>query len=84
MDRIWKLELAATAAALALMFGLTWFFGFFDGMSVNGVIALILGVVLSTALGVGLMALVFLSSRGRDEAVHHPPPRDGERPPGGG
>jgi hypothetical protein len=32
-------------------------------MSLYGVIALVLGVVLSLALGIGLMALVFISSR---------------------
>ncbi|MCC7045192.1 MAG: hypothetical protein IT562_00635 [Alphaproteobacteria bacterium] len=74
--RILKVEIVVATAAILLLFALTWAFGFFDDMSVNGVIALILGVVLSTVLGVGLMALVFISSRGRDEAVHHPPPRE--------
>jgi hypothetical protein len=82
--RILKLELALTAAAILLMLLLTWAFGFFDDMSVNGVIALVLGVVLSMALGVGLMALVFVSSRGRDAEVHHPPPRERAPPSGGG
>jgi hypothetical protein len=42
------------------------------GLSGHGLAALILTVVLVSALGVGLMALVFHSNRsGRDEAVYH-------------
>jgi len=84
LARLLKLEVAIAAVAILLLFVLTWAFGFFDDMSANGVIALILGVVLSTALGVGLMALVFASNRGRDAAVHNPPPREADRPPRGG
>ena len=40
------------------------------GLSVNGAIALTLGIVFTVGLGVGLMALVFYSNRsGRDETV---------------
>ena len=40
------------------------------GLSVNGAIALTLGVVFTVGIGVGLMALVFYSNRsGRDETV---------------
>jgi hypothetical protein len=43
------------------------------GISVNGWIALVLGVVATFGLGVGLMALVFISNRrGYDE----PPAKD--------
>jgi hypothetical protein len=43
------------------------------GISVNGWIALVLGVLVTLALGVGLMALVFISNRrGYDE----PPGKD--------
>lgn len=43
------------------------------GISVNGWIALILGVLVTLALGIGLMALVFISNRrGYDE----PPDND--------
>jgi hypothetical protein len=42
------------------------------GLDLNGWIALSLGVVVTLALGIGLMALVFISNRrGYDE-----PPRD--------
>ena len=44
-----------------------------SGISLNGWIALLLGVAATLAVGVGLMALVFISSRrGYDE----PPGRD--------
>lgn len=40
------------------------------GIGVHGFVAMALGVVLTVALGVGLMSLVFLSSsRGHDERV---------------
>jgi len=40
-------------------------------MSIHGWIALILGVVVTMAVGVGLMALVFFSARrGWDDAAH--------------
>jgi hypothetical protein len=55
------------AVALVLLF-----LGFFGvrqlGLSLNGAIALMLGIVLSIGLAVGLMALIFYSDRsGRDD-----------------
>jgi hypothetical protein len=42
------------------------------GISAAGWFALVLGVLLTLALGIGLMALVFISSRrGYDEGGHH-------------
>ncbi|HTP84070.1 MAG TPA: hypothetical protein VMQ11_14065 [Alphaproteobacteria bacterium] len=57
------------AVALVLLF--LGFFGFRQlGLSLNGAIALTLGIVLSIGLAVGLMALIFYSNRsGRDETV---------------
>jgi hypothetical protein len=57
-------------------------------ISTHGLIALALGAVLTFALGAGLMALVFFSSRrGYDDRAHHadnppppPDPSDGEPP----
>jgi hypothetical protein len=49
----------------------TYIFGGFSGLSAGGVTALILGVTLSYALGVGLMVVVFHSSRFYDESAHH-------------
>jgi hypothetical protein len=44
-----------------------------SGIGVNGWIALVLGIVVTLALGIGLMALVFISNRrGYDE-----PPKGG-------
>jgi uncharacterized membrane protein YbjE (DUF340 family) len=56
------------AALLALLAGVGWYAysGLTAGsapMPVEGVIALIAGVTVSTIVGVGLMALVFYSSR---------------------
>ena len=40
----------------------------------HGMVALVLGVALSLALGIGLMGLVFYSNRsGYDERAHEPP-----------
>jgi hypothetical protein len=49
----------------------TYVFGGFRGLSGVGIMALILGVSLSYALGVGLMAAVFYSSRFYDESAHN-------------
>lgn len=48
----------------------TYVFGGFTGLSVHGVMALILGVTFSYALGIGLMVAVFHSSRFHDDSVH--------------
>ncbi len=47
--------------------------GFSDlGVSGHGLVAMILGVVITTGVGVGLMALIFHSNRShQDETVHH-------------
>ena len=58
--------LAATAIALALLLGCGEL-----GIGLHGGIALVLGVMLTMAIAMGLMGLMFLSSRsGRDEAAH--------------
>jgi hypothetical protein len=61
-------SLGGAVALILLFFGL---FGFRSlGLSLNGAIALTLGIVLTVGLGVGLMALVFYSDRsGRDDTV---------------
>ncbi len=50
--------------------GLSWFLtgDAPSALGLHGIIALTLGITLSAALGVGLMALVFLSSRGGADA----------------
>jgi hypothetical protein len=55
---------------LLIAWAVTGFSSF--GMSGHGVAAMVLGVIFSTLVGVGLMALVFQSHRShRDEAVDH-------------
>lgn len=49
----------------------TYILGGFDGLSGSGVGALIFGVIASFALGVGLMVVVFHSSRQYDDAAHY-------------
>ena len=66
-----------SAACVGMVFAvllLIWASGGFagPGLTGNGLAAMLLGVVISTGLGVGLMALVFYSNRSRqDEAVHN-------------
>lgn len=63
----------SSVAMVAAVLAIIWAFEGFDGLglSTHGTIALVLGVVVTTALGVGLMALVFHSDRsGQDDIVH--------------
>ena len=55
--------IGGTAALAVLTVVGTYVFGGFEGLGAGGVIALILGVTLSYALGVGLMVAIFHSSR---------------------
>lgn len=48
----------------------TWVLGGFEGLSGHGVAALIAGVLVAIAVGVGLMTVVFISAREHDEAAH--------------
>jgi len=60
-----------SGAAILLLLLATWAFGGFEGLSPVGVFSLFVGVILSVVVGVGLMALVFYSSRSdRDEAAY--------------
>lgn len=63
--------IGGTAALAVLTVVGTYIFGGFEGLSTGGVMALILGVTLSYALGVGLMVAIFHSSRYYDESAHH-------------
>jgi len=56
------------AALLAVVWAVDGLSGL--GLSVHGMVALSLGILLSVGLGVGLMALVFYSNRtGQDDAA---------------
>lgn len=66
---------------LLALAGAAWLLAGLDSVSigVHGWIALILGVIFSLAVGGGLMALVFISSRqGYDEKAHMAPHPDDE------
>ena len=60
----------STACVAVLTILGAWSFGAFDGLGAGGTLALIIGVAASYAVGVGLMAAVFHSSRRHDQAAH--------------
>jgi uncharacterized membrane protein len=53
-----------------LVLGGTYALGGFEGLSGHGIGALVAGVVISLAIGVGLMVLMYASSREHDETAH--------------
>jgi hypothetical protein len=64
---------AGCTAIVVAVLATLWLSGVFGdlGLSLNGVIALLIGITLTVLLGVGLMALVFYSGRSHhDEAAH--------------
>ena len=62
---------AGTLTVILVIIGGVAAFGGFAGLGAGGVFALVFGIAVSLALGIGLMALIFYSSRSeRDEAVH--------------
>jgi predicted phage tail protein len=64
------LGLVSILGVVVALTAYTWFQMADTTMSANGIIALVVGVGLSLALGIGLMALVFYSSRsGHDDSV---------------
>ena len=63
---------AASVTGIIALVALCWLvLGYGDlGLNTSATIALILGIVLTAGLGVGLMGLVFYSSRsGRDDLI---------------
>mgnify|MGYP001602641067 FL=1 len=69
----WTFVLCCLGAVGFVYLGL-WAFGAFSGsgLGTNGVVALILGTIISLALGVGLAALTFYSDRsGQDDDVNN-------------
>lgn len=71
----WFLTFAAfNAALLVVVLVMLWVVGAFadSGLSAHGWVAMFLGIFLTSALGVALMALVFHSARkDYDEDAHH-------------
>jgi hypothetical protein len=71
MHRSILLRTVIYVVVLTLMvLGGTFLLGGFEGLSGHGVGALIAGVAVSFAIGVGLMVLMYASSREHDEAAH--------------
>jgi hypothetical protein len=66
---ITHIVLGTSGVALLTSLG-AWAFGAFEGLGAGGALALIIGIVASYAVGVGLMAAVFYSSRRHDLAAH--------------
>lgn len=66
------IRMAVTAFLLfAIAYAVLWYLGVFSGLGFHGTIAAVLGVILATTIGVGLMALLFHSDRSRhDQQVH--------------
>lgn len=64
-----QIVFGAAVVALLTILG-AWAFGAFEGLGSGGALALIIGIVASYAVGVGLMAAVFYSSRRHDQAAH--------------
>jgi uncharacterized membrane protein len=72
MQRTNILKIITIVAVLTLLaLGGTYLWGGFEGMSGHGVGALIAGIIISLALGVGLMMMMYSSNREHDEAAHH-------------
>jgi hypothetical protein len=66
----------AILAASVWLAARTWLLSAASPMSANGYVAMALGVIFSTLLGCGLMALVFYSSRhGYDDISYDKPDR---------
>jgi hypothetical protein len=66
----------ACLGGIAIVLGLAWAFGWLDGLArnLNIGIAAVLGILVSSALGAGLMALMFYSNHsGIDESTWRAP-----------
>jgi hypothetical protein len=61
---------AACGGAIGAVMILVWVFGGIDteGVSTDGIIAMVLGTMVTVLVGIGLMALIFYSNRsGQDD-----------------
>jgi hypothetical protein len=64
-----RIALGALAITLLTILG-AQLFGAFEGLGVGGSFALVLGITVSYAVGIGLMAAVFYSNHSHDQAAH--------------
>lgn len=63
---------AAAVAAVVIVIAIFWNQLGASQISIGGWLAMVFGVIVTLALGIGLMALVFISSRrGYDEGGRH-------------
>jgi hypothetical protein len=65
-----KSMVLASALLLSFGYGAMWYFGLFEGLGFHGTVAAVLGVIFTTVVAIGLMALVFYSARGHDRSAH--------------
>jgi hypothetical protein len=76
--RKWLVTFAASSfLAVAIVLLALWAMAGFRGLGIGlqGTIALVLGIVFTVGLGIGLMALVFLSERRDEGAARESPPK---------
>ncbi|MEI9988093.1 MAG: hypothetical protein WDN69_36310 [Aliidongia sp.] len=76
---------AASVGGIVVALCIVWAFNGFHGLGLDtaGTVALILGVTLTSALGVVLMGLIFYSDRSSaDEAAYHATVEHTEAPAG--
>lgn len=66
-----KTLIVISTVLLTLGYVAMWYAGIFDGLGFHGTIAAVLGVILTTIVGVGLMALLFHSARTRHDQHAH-------------
>lgn len=66
-----RVMIVASTTLLAVGYLGMWYFGIFHGLGFHGTVAAILGVTMATALGVGLMALLFHSDRTKHDQTPH-------------
>jgi hypothetical protein len=68
-----SVQIAMLSAGLfALAYGVFWYIGLFDDLGFHGTVAAVLGVLLTSALAVVLMTVMFHSNRSRRvEEVHN-------------
>jgi len=64
-----QIVLGTAAVAVLTILG-AWALDAFEGLGAGGTLALIVGIVASYAVGVGLMAAVFYSSRRHDQTAY--------------
>ena len=79
MRRLFVFAAGCAVAVLVLFALVAWLFDAFGagGVSGHGALALLIGVVMTTLVGVGLMSLVFYSAR--VSAEERPEPSMGEQ-----